>query len=225
MSSELVEFVTLTIGAAVVPVWIIIVLLLLRSEGGLRKAIAFVGGQTLVRLAQGVVFGYVLNSSRAAETEQGSSLIVSSFVLVLGILLWVTALAKWLKAPDSDAPPPKWMAMFGSISAGRAFVLSLLLMLLAAKQWIFTLSALGVLREADLPSPQGVIAFLIFVLGAQSLVLVPIVMRAVIPSRSATLLESGNQWLERNNRAIVIAVSCIFGTYFIFKGISGLLGG
>jgi hypothetical protein len=201
------------------------VLLLLRSEGGLLKAIAFVGGQTLFRLAQGTVFGFVLNSSLAAQTEQGSSLIVSSIVLVLGILLWVTALAKWLKAPDPDAPPPKWMAMFSSISAGKAFLLSFLLMALAAKQWIFTLGALGVINQADLPGPQDAIAFLIFVLGAQALVLVPIIMRAVIPSRSAALLEAGYQWLERNNRTIVIAVSSIFGTYFIFKGITGLLGG
>ncbi len=59
-SDDLVEFLTLMIGAAVIPAWVIIVLLFLRGQDGLRQALAFVGGTTLVRLMQGLFFGMTL---------------------------------------------------------------------------------------------------------------------------------------------------------------------
>lgn len=224
MGIVITEFIPLMIGAALVPVWIIIVLLLLQSEGGLLKAVAFVGGQMLVRLAQGLVFGFVFGASKAADTKEGSAIIVSTLLLVLGILLLITAFLKWRKQEDPDAPPPKWMTMFNSVSVGRAFLLSVGLMLIAAKQWVFTLGALGVISEAQLASPENIIAYLIFVLGAQLLVLIPIVVSAVAPKQSTRFLASTSEWLERNNRMIVVVVSVVFGAYFIFKGLTGLLG-
>lgn len=224
MSNVIVEFIPLMIGAMMAPAWVIIVLLLLRGEGGLVKAGAMLGGQLVVRTVQGLVFGVLLSSSSAAAKDDGPAIIVSTLILVAGILLWVTAIKKWFKEEDPDAPPPKWMAMFSSISAVKVFGFSILLMTVAAKQWIFTLGALGVIREAELGVPENVIAYVIFVAGAQLLVLVPIVISAVAPKQAGPLLDGISQWLERNNRMIVIAVSVIFGTYFIFKGIMGLLG-
>jgi hypothetical protein len=223
MNNLTIEFITLTIGAAVVPVWIIIVLLLLRSEGGLFKALAFVSGQILVRLAQGFLFGNVLAASPDAQTEQGAHAITSILLLLIGILLLITAALKGLKQEDPDAPPPKWMKMFDSISVAKAFGLSIALMLVAVKQWVFTLGVLGVITEANLDGQGSIVAYLVFVLGAQSLVLVPIALAAVTPKRSAQLLETGSQWLERHNRKIVIGVSVVFGTYFVWQGITGLL--
>ncbi len=209
------------IGAAVVPVWITLVLLLLRSPGGLTKALAFVSGQILVRLAQGLVFRCASSSSTGAQTEERVHIVVSTLFLVGGVLLWITALKKWFEDEDPDAPPPKWMAMLNSISPLKAFGGSMLLMAVAAKQWIFTFGALGVIREAELPNLNSSVAFLVFILGAQSLILIPIGVYAVAPQRAPHLLELSIQWLERNNRIIVILVSIAFGTYFISRGIKG----
>lgn len=222
MSIIVTEFLPLMIGALLVPVPIVIVLLLLRDEGGLLKAAAFVAGQTAVRLLQGIVFGFLYSGSSAAQTSRGSAIIVDTLLLVLGILLLIAAYRKWIKQEDPDAPPPKWMAMFGSISGGKTFLFGMGLLLISAKQWVFTLGALGVIREAQLASPQDTFAYLIFVLGAQSLVLVPIVAVAVAPKQSSPWILSASEWLERHNRRITIAVSLVFGVYFAFKGISGL---
>lgn len=218
------EFIPLLLGALLAPAWIVIVLLLLRSEGGVLRAVAFVGGNILLRLIQGLVFGYVFNASAATDTEEGSVILVSTLLLVGGILLLITAFLKWRKQEDPDAPPPKWMTMFNSVSVGKAFLLGMGLMLIAAKQWVFTLGALGVIREADLVRPENIIAYLIFVLGTQVLVLLPIVFSVVAPKRASTFLAGVSEWLERNNRIIVVVVSVIFGSYFILKGITGLLG-
>ncbi|TAH53860.1 MAG: hypothetical protein EYC68_02130 [Chloroflexota bacterium] len=223
MNSVLIELVPLIIGAAVVPIWIIIVLLLLRGEGGLPSALAFVAGQVLFRLGQGIVVGFIFASSAVAKTEAGGNLIVSTLLLVVGILLWITAVIKWFKVPDPDEPPPGWMKIFHSVSAPKAFGFALLLMAIAIKQWVFALGALEVINKSALTLAESIIAYLIFILGAQFLILVPIVIRAALPRQSAHLLESGSQWLERNNRMLVIVVSVVFGAYFIFKGITGLV--
>jgi len=82
MGNVLTDLIPLIIGAAAVPVWIMIVLLMLRSDNGVSVAAAFVGGVTLMRLVQGALFGYVLGSS-----GEGDGRISSLLLLLMGILL------------------------------------------------------------------------------------------------------------------------------------------
>jgi len=49
------------------------------------------------------------------------------------------------------------------------------------------------------------------------------VVYAVVPIQSAKTLDAQG-WLERHNRAIVIAVSSIFGQLSLWTGIAGLIG-
>jgi hypothetical protein len=109
-------------------------------------------------------------------------------------------------------------------SAAKAFGMGALLVAIAAKQWVFTLTAITMIGEAQLSQAGNVIAFLFYVLAAQSLMLTPIVVYAVAPTQSAKGLEAAQNWLERYNRQIVIAISTIFGVLFLWKGISGLIG-
>ena len=224
MSSVIVNLLPLIIGAAVVPIWIIIVLLLLSNKGGVLKASAFVAGIIAVRLAEGVVFGYIFRGDPAASSDEGAGLIVSTLLLVIGILMLVTAFRQWRKEDDPDAPPPKWMAAISGLSAPKAFGMGALLVAIAAKQWVFTLSAIGIIGEAQLEPPTSVGLFLFYVLAAQSLVLIPIVVYATVPTQSAKTLDAARQWLERYNRTIVIAISLIFGIFFLWKGVTGLIG-
>jgi hypothetical protein len=224
MGSVFANLLPLIIGAAVVPIWIIMVLFLLRSKGGLLKAAAFAAGAILVRLVQGMLFGYVFGKSAEASGDSGSSVFVSTLLLVVGILMLITAFKQWRKEDDPDAPPPKWMATISQLSAVKAFGIGALLVAIAAKQWVFILSALGVIGRAQLSQGETVIAFLVYVLAAESLVLTPIVVYAVAPTQSAKTLDAAQGWLGRHNRVIVIAISLIFGLLFLWKGITGLIG-
>ena len=211
MERLLVDLLPLIIGAAVLPVWIIMALFLLRSDGGLLKATAFALGAMTVRLLQGILFGYVFGAADEANGDSGTSLIASTLLLVVGILLLISAVKTWRKEEDPDAPPPKWMATLSGLSALKAFGMGALLMALVVKQWVFTLSAIAVIEQAELSQMGNVLAYLFFVLAAQSLVLAPIIVCAVAPTQSAKGLDAMQGWLERNNRMIVIAVSLIFG--------------
>jgi hypothetical protein len=227
MSDALVLLTPLIIGSAVVPLQIILIILLLKSPSqGLLKAIAFLAGMTAVRLLQGVVFGLVLTGGADGSVDEASekSFIASTLLLVLGILLLVSAYKKWRKEPDPDAPPPRYLSMMDSATWLQALGFGLALPLISPKLWVFMLSAISEISAAQLGQPASTATFLIFLLLAQSLLLLPILIRILLPSRSVTLLASISDWLARNDRAILITVSLVFGLMFLIQGAGGLLG-
>jgi hypothetical protein len=224
MDTVIVSLLPLIVGAALLPGWIILTLFLLRGEGGVRKALAFAAGAMTVRLVQGVLFGYVFGAAADTYGESGSNLITSTLLLVVGLVMLIGAVTKWRKEADPDAPPPKWMAVLGGLSALQAFGVGALLMVQSIKQWVFTLSAISVIEQGELSQTGNVLVYLFFVLAAQSLVLAPILVSAVAPAQSTKLLDAIHGWLERNNRVIVIAASSIFGVWFLWMGIAGLIG-
>lgn len=212
------------LGSALVPLQIIIVILLLTGEKqGTLKAIAFILGMTLARLAQGVLFGLILTggSGDPADAAAGSGWVNSTLLMILGILLLSTAYKQWRKEPDPDAPPPRWMRMIDSITPARALLLGAGFILIAAKLWVFTLGAISVITEAQLGQRDGVVAFLWYILLAQSLLIIPILIRILLPGRAGEWLGAFGGWLERNNRPIVIVVSLVFGALFLYQGARG----
>jgi Sap, sulfolipid-1-addressing protein len=214
----------LILGATAVPFYPIVVLVLLQGQGGLVKALAFVAGNIVVRLAQGVLFGIIFGVAFAANSEDGQRLGVSTLLLIVGILLLITAVKKWQKAEDPDAPPPHWMTAISDLSAVKAVGAGTLFVTIAIKQWVFTLSAIGVISEAGLGGAANIGLYLFYVLATQTLVLTPILACAVAPQQAARPLKAAQSWLERRNRVIVIAVSLVFGVWFLYKGVSGLIG-
>jgi len=224
MDAVIVYLLPLVVGAALLPTWIILALFLLRGEGGVRKALAFAAGAMTVRLVQGILFGYVFGTAADVYGESGSNLITSTLLLVVGIVMLITALMKWRKEEDPDAPPPKWLAILGGLSALQAFGIGALLMALDVKQWVLTLSAIAVIEQAQLSHTGNVLTYLLFVVAAQSLVLAPILVSAVAPTQAARMLDAMQGWVERNSRVIMIAVLLVFGVWLLWKGIAGLIG-
>jgi hypothetical protein len=224
VGSVLLNLAPLIVASALAPAFVIIALLLLSGMGGLGTALAFAVGVVAVRLAQGVIFGLLLGASHYADDGDEQGAIVSILLLVIGVLLWVAAISKLVKADDPDATPPKWMTVFDSVSPIKALGLGALLVVIVPKQWVFMLGAISTIGQGGLSRWEGIGAYLIYVLGASALMLAPIVVRIVAPGRSPALLDAAQTWLQRNSGAIVIAVSAIFGTYFVWKGISALAG-
>ena len=172
---------------------------------------------------QAVLFGFVLNAADEAHPEDGSELIVATLLLIIGLLLLITAFKKWRKQADLDDPSPKWLTALGDLSALKAVGTGAIYVLVAVKQWIFTLSAIGVIGAAELAGAAGASMYLLFVLATQILVLPPILAFAVAPQRAAKPLQSAQTFMESHNRVIVVVVSLVFGIWFSFKGISGLV--
>jgi putative Mn2+ efflux pump MntP len=211
------------LAAALVPLYPILILLLLLGEGGLRTAIAFVIGLLAVRLAQGVLFGWVFGAAAEAYPDDGPQIIASTLLLVVGLLLLVAAVKKWRKQPDPDDPPPQWMAALGRLAPLKAWGAGAAIMTIDVKQLVLTLTAIDVIQGAELGSATAVGVYLLYTLAVQVFVLLPILVYAVAPQRSDKPLRAAQAWMERNNRPIMVVVSLVFGAYFLYAGISGLI--
>lgn len=224
MINVIAKLLPVTIGAAVLPLWIIITLLLLRGKGGPVRAAAFVAGGMAVRVLQFMLFSRVFGAIVSAEGKDVFDLIPSTLLLMAGLLLFLTAvkMCVWRKDDDADAPPPRWVAILEYVSAPRAFGIAAVMMVVGLKPWVFTLSAIAIIDEGMAGRIGSVIAYLFFLLGAHSLMLTPIVISAIVPAHSKKILETALAWLERNNRMITIICSLAFGAWFFAEGMSGL---
>jgi uncharacterized membrane protein YidH (DUF202 family) len=225
MLDVFIDLLPLILGAILAPIYPIIVLLLLQSERGLRKSIAFVAGAVAVRLVQGLIFGLAFAPAVDAESAAGIQLIGPTLLTIVGILLLTMGVKKWRKGNDDEDgdEPPAWMSRLTDISAFKAAGSGALLILLAVKQWVFTLSAISIIEEAQPGTMAGIGLYLLFTLATQILVLPPIIAFAIAPQQSAAPLHAARNWLQRHNRVIVIVVSLVFGAFFLYNGLTGLL--
>ncbi len=223
MADTLVSLLPFILGSALVPIQIIVVILLLTGKTrGPLKAILFVLGMTLARLLQGFLFEWLLTGGSGNPDDAANSGIVKATALtILGIFLLTTAYKKWAKEPDPDAPPPRWLTVLETLTPLRALLIGVGFVLIAPKLWVFVLGALSTINEAQLGQPDSTWAFLLFILLAQSLLILPILIRLIVPARAQRLLGAFGDWLKRYNDPIVIAVSLIFGLLFLYQGVSG----
>lgn len=215
----LAELLPLIVGAALLPAWMTVVLLLLRGEGGVARAAALIGGAILVRIGQGVVFGLIFG---AVSVEQ-DRIIAETLLLVVGVLFLVTALRKLGMEEDTDAPPPRWIDLLSRLRPSRTFGLGALFMLVAVKQWVFTLSAIAIIEGARPGFLAGTATYLFFVAASASVLVLPIIISAIAPAPSARAIEAAYLWMERNNRVLTIAVSLVFGIWFTWWGATELI--
>jgi hypothetical protein len=212
----------LIIGSALVPVQIAITLLLLRSSAGRVTAVAWVGGMTVVRLAQGLVFGLVLSASDSASGDAKSGHVVAGILLVVGVLFYVTAIRQILHADDPDEPPPKWLAMTESMTPRRAFLVASAILTIGVKFWVFTLAAIAAIGDANLSRTASIATFLLYIVLAESIHLAILGFAYIAPERSAVALDGAASWLRDHNRMLMTVLGLVFGTWFVVKALNGL---
>jgi hypothetical protein len=210
----------LVIGSMLMPAWILLVLSLLKSEQGRVRSVAFVGGVTAVRLLQGITFNSVISVADVTRKTSELEIIVSTLQLVIGILMWAAALRQVYAQDEPDALIAKWMTLVTVLTPFRAFGLGALLVATSARAWLFTLAAIGVIGEAELGAAQSIVAFLLYVLGAQLLLVLSIFVGLWAPELFGALAN----WLQARDRPITIAVSLAVGGFFLWRGASGLIG-
>lgn len=223
MGSVLLQLLPLMIAAMAMPTWILLVLFLLRANRRPTNALAFVGGVTAVRLLQGVLFGFALSATIGPRRQSQWEALVSALLLITGILMWAAALRQVGKTVDPVGAPTftsRWETMIHSLTPAQAFGVGALLVAASSRAWLFTLAAISVIGQATLTSAQSLAAFLLYVLGAEALLLAPIVLSV----RSPTRFDAAAGWLEAHERLLVIGVSLILGSFFVWSGIQGLAG-
>jgi hypothetical protein len=220
MGSVLIQLLPLVIGSMMVPTWIMLVLSLLTSEHGLARAGAFVSGVTVVRLLQGITVGaFVTAAYGTRQASRTEFVVVSTLLLVAGIIMWAAALKQVYARDEPGALISKWMALLSALTPIRAFGLGALLVATSAKAWFFIVAAIGLISQAELAASQSIVILLLYVLGAQLLLVLPILVALWAPQRFDAL----SNWLLAYDRQIAIMVALVVGGFFLWRGASGLI--
>lgn len=224
MSATLVNLFPYILASAIVPVQIIVTLFFLKDpQVGLQKASLFVAGTSTARLIQGVIFGVVLNVG-VTDATNGKGPVITTLLLVLGILLLITAYKKIMKEEDPDGDPPKWVDIIDSATSFKALTLGLQIPLISLKLWVFTLSAIGTIGAAQLAQPASFLTYIVFLILSQIFLILPLGFRLLSPRQTIQRLDVIYFWLMQNYRIITILVSLLFGVYFLWQGIAGFSG-
>ncbi len=221
MSELWTSLLPLMIGSAILPIQIAVTVLLLQSRAGRIAGAAWVGGMTLVRLAQGLVFGLILETGVANEGPQRPGPIASALLLVASVVFVISAVKAWRKEPDHDAPPPDWMARIDSLSPGQALLGGVGVVALSPKLWVFTMAAITAIAESGATVTASAGWFLLFVVAAESVHLGLVGLAYLAPDRAAAVLPRVSGALARNGRAIKIVLGLAFGVWSFVKALRG----
>lgn len=228
MVALLIKLTPLALGAAVSPVMLAAVILILSGrDRPLRRAIVFALGATVVLGAIGVFALLVLGGGTgggSTDVSQGHAH-SDSIDIAFGVLLLALAgrqVARILKGrakPDVsddeeiEASVPKHGTATIKYLAGGAAA-----MLMNFSTIVIYIPAMRILAGDEYTGTEQAIGFAFVTLVAMALVLVPICLYAVAPGAAARVLEPAGKWTKLHSKEIGAVILFVLGVYLIFKG-------
>jgi threonine/homoserine/homoserine lactone efflux protein len=212
----------IAVAVAIFPVPIIAVVLLLSSEQGTAKGLAFVLAWCAGLAAVGAIvllFAGAVDASEAGEPATW----VNVLLLSLGLLLLGLAVKEWRARPraNEEALMPSWMRKMDEYTPNRAGGVGFALSALNPKNVLLTVAAGAEVASVGLPSGQEITVMLVFVLVASAGVLSPLAVSLALGERSRELLDAIKGWMTRNSAAILTVLFLIIGAKLIGDSISG----
>jgi MYXO-CTERM domain-containing protein len=222
MGQALGDLLPLAVAVAIFPVPIIAVVLVLGSDRGTAKGLAFVLAWYVGLTAVGGI-ALVLGGVADASDEGEPGTWVNVLLLGLGLLLLVAAVRQWRRRPSGgeETPTPGWMHTIDEFTIAKAGGAGFTLSALNPKNLLLTVAAAAEIAEVGLPAVRQVAALLGFVLVASAGVLTPLVLALALGDRSQELLEGLRGWMARYNTVIMGLLFLLIGAKLIGDAVSG----
>jgi threonine/homoserine/homoserine lactone efflux protein len=221
MGQAIGSVIPLAVAVAIFPVPIIALLLVIGSDGGSAKGLAFVLAWSAGLAVVGVSFLLLAGVADASASGEPATW-VAVLLLSLGLLLLWSAVKQWRGRPrPGDEPPlPIWMRALSEFSAAKAAGTGFALTALNPKNVMLTAAAAAEIADVGLPRSQEVVVLAAFVVLASTGVLTPLVLSVALEDRSRRLLDGVRGWLARNNAVIMAVLFLVIGAKLIGDAIS-----
>ena len=222
--------VVLGLSAAINPILVGVVLVILASPRPKALLGAYVAGGMIVSVAIGIAAVSLASSTGAVKpTTSTTNGLVD---LVLGLLL--LAVSAWFATGRAErrhagkvaaaAGRPKKPSvsdrLLGGSRATMAFAAGMLLTLPSA----LYLAALKDIAEAGVSTGEELLAILLFNVLMLSPALIPLVLLAVVPDGTKAAVERSDRWMREHQKPLVTVVAGAIGVYLTVKGIAALAG-
>jgi len=220
------ELLPFAVAMAISPMFVIVVVLILVSDGARAKGLAFVGGRILgVALILGVVSAVFLAIGGHHVAHEGPPSPTASIIrMLVGVALIVLAARMFRNRPKpgEEPPPSALMRRVDGLTAPRAFVMGLLLSFLDPASLSLGFVAGLDLAEAGVPLAASLAIAVGFVLIATVTVTVPLVIYLVGGSAAEAKLGDVKTWLVTNEKTVMMVLFLIIGVVMISRGIRAL---
>ena len=225
MTELILSLIPLAVAAALQPPQVVALVVLLQTRRGTLNGLAYIVGMIAFRFLLGGIFWLLTsNVEEMVETEGGNfSLLVGTVILVLGILMLVHALREGFSAHGEDEAAVSWLDKLQDVTPFRSALVGIAFLALDPKDWLVDISVINLIADADLNSLNNLLAFLAYILMAQSLLLIPLIFSLFTPQRTQSGLSHLIVWMKRKERVIEIIFALIFGLVFLYTGLD-LLG-
>jgi threonine/homoserine/homoserine lactone efflux protein len=212
----------IAVAVAIFPVPIIAVVLLLGSDRGTGKAVAFVLTWCVGLAAVGAVV-LALAGIADATTDGEPATWVNVLLLALGLLLLALAIKQWRGRPrgEEEAPMPAWMRTIDDFTLVKAAGAGFALTALNPKNVLLVAAAAAEIAEVGLSAGREIAVLAAFVILASLGVITPVVVSLALGDRSRALLEGLRGWMARYNAVIMTVLFLLIGAKLIGDAISG----
>jgi len=222
MGQALGNVLPLAVAIAIFPVPIIAVVLMLASDRGRAKGLAFI-------LAWGVglasVGGVVLLLAGGADASDAGepATWVNVLLLSLGLLLLAAAVSQWRgrPSPGEETPVPTWMQTVDDFTISKAGGAGFALSALNPKNMLITVAAAAEIAEVGLETGERIAVLLVFVAIASVGVLTPLAVSLLFGDRSRDLLNELRGWMARYNAVIMAVLFLLIGAKLVGDAIAG----
>ena len=216
------DILPLAVAVGIFPVPIITVVLVLGSDRGTAKGLAFVLAWCIGLFAVGGIV-LVLAGAAEASDEGEPATWVNVLLLGLGLGLMAAAVKQWRGRPSSggEAPTPGWMRRIDEFTIAKAGGAGFALSALNPKNLLLTLAAAAEIADVGLSAGREVALLGGFVFVASAGVLTPLVLVLALGDRSRELLEGLRAWLARYNAVIMGLLFLLIGAKLLGDAVSG----
>ena len=190
--------------------------LLVTSERGLAKVVAYVAGWTC---ALAVVAALTVAFYPEAPKATSTSPVLSWIELLAGFVLAAYLVVRSRRPVTAEpAREPKWMDRINSISLAAAFVLGAFL-----PNYVLVVAAVDELLKSDLSQGRMAFAAIVFVILSSLGVAAPLLVLVFRRQDAAQIYAGWHTWLVAHAQVVVAAVLWLLAVILFVKGVVGLL--
>lgn len=222
MGEALGNVLLLAVAIAIFPVPIIAVVLLVGSDRGGTKGVAFVLAWCVGLAAVGAIVLLVAGGLDASDDGEPATW-ANVLLLGLGLFLLVYAAKQWRGRPgaDQEPPTPGWMRTLEDFTPLKACFAGFALTALNPKNVLLTAAAATEIAEVGLSAARQAGVLAVFVLIASLGVLTPVAASIALGERSREPLARLREWMARNNGVIMAVLFLLIGAKLVGDAISG----
>lgn len=200
------------LGITLEPFPLIAFLLILSSEKGTRKGLAFILGwlACLVVVIAAVV---LLTGGKPPQPSTAPSTAALAVKLALGVVLILYAVRQRQRM-GRPRKPPAWMARLDGLSVWAAAGLAAFL-----QPWTLVAAGAATITQAKLTGVADYLTLLLFCLLATSSFLYLELSAAFRPAAADALMTKLRNWLDTHQEQVIIVISLLLGFWLAGKSL------